>query len=415
MTEPQLSSNNDPFGAFFDYAAGNWRYHLGRAPVNFNLDDVLALASPASARHRAWAPLRPYQINHLASSASAVTHLFILQFGNMSMFNQLLDRLAPNGDGFRRSIVKLASNAISWRKPGHFQALMNHQNTAMDMRTVKLLKESVIYWDDFHSDNRKEWTQLITDLFDRLASDTIPASNYLLMDACEVGCMPAVEKIFERANADPAFREQLMQPTESTSYQLGPLCKVVERGDVKMLRYLCQQDGIEAHASNRHGEQNILAYSWNNPRVEIVEPLLDRFPWLASERGGIDVALPKIIQLSDKLSERTSQIVKAAKFLLQRAQATPGLIDVDKLLAQAARRCWPDMCCMLIVDGGANAQTVVKMPSSGRLELKERWLAPGQVVDLSEQERYERTLQAIAARLSEEMWQAIAAAHLGNE
>ena len=55
-------------------------------------------------------------------------------------------------------------------------------------------------------------------------------------------------------------------------------------------------------------------------------------------------------------------------------QATPRLVDVDELLAKAARAGWPDMCRMLIVDGHAGARTVVKMSSSSRLQLREHCL-----------------------------------------
>ena len=93
------------------------------------------------------------------------------------------------------------------------------------------------------------------------------------------------EKISEQAKVDPAFQEQLMQPTDG----MGLLDKVASRGDVALLRYLCQQDCIKAHASNRGDDgENILAYYcyYRHPKVEIVELLLDKFPWLVSERGG---------------------------------------------------------------------------------------------------------------------------------
>ena len=48
----ELSSNIGPFGACFHYAACCWTAHLGGAPIDFNLDDVLELASPTSAKHR---------------------------------------------------------------------------------------------------------------------------------------------------------------------------------------------------------------------------------------------------------------------------------------------------------------------------------------------------------------------------
>ena len=61
--------------------------------------------------------------------------------------------------------------------------------------------------------------------------------------------------------------------------------------------------------------------------------------------------------------------MKIAKLLLQHTQATPRLVDLDEFLAYAARRIWQDMCRMLIVDAHAEARTVVKRSTSGRLEL----------------------------------------------
>ena len=97
--------------------------------------------------------------------------------------------------------------------------------------------------------------------------------------------------------------------------------------------------------------------------------LLDKFPWLVSERGHGDKALIRIIK---DTKHHTSRSVNTAKFLLQHMQATPGLllVDVDKLLAAAAWAGWADMCRMLIADGHADAWSVVQVSNSGRqLEL----------------------------------------------
>ena len=159
------------------------------------------------------------------------------------------------------------------------------------MKTVEMLQTFTKCWRNIQdSDNLKEWTKLITGLFDMLAPDTIPSPNRLLNMACEHGCMPIIEKLFERGKVDSAFQEQ---PTD----KMGPLGAAVSGGDVEILRYLCQQHGIEAHASNRDTRGwNILALCCFNPKVEIIELLLDNFPWLVSERGGGDVALFEIIK-----------------------------------------------------------------------------------------------------------------------
>ena len=391
-----MSANTDPFGAFFSYAARRWDYHLHSAPVvSFNLDDVLELASLTSARYRAWALESGHW--HYWACQNPLTGLldFLARCGNASMLEQLLDRLALNGDVDRRFTVHAARVAIGERNLDNFRTLMNHQSTAKATKTVEMLQIFTDFWIFRGSDNLKEWTKLITGLFDMLVtSDTIPSPNRLLTTACNNGCMPIIEKLFERGKVDSAFQEQLLQPTDGR----GSLGTAVARSDVKMLRYLCQQHGIEAHASNRDTcGSNILAYCSSDPKVEIIELLLDNFSWLVSERGGDDQALFGIIANASIKSEG----VESTKLLLHHTQATPGLVDVDELLASAARRGWPDMCRMLIVDGHADAQTVVKRSSSGRLELKKNCL------ERRRPEKYrgpdEKVLEAIAGCLPYEV------------
>ena len=329
------------------------------------------------------------------------------------MLEQLLDRLALNGDGDpdRRSIVDAAGEAICGSNLRNFRALMNHQSTAKAMQTFEMLETFILLWHwlFLDSDNLKEWTKLLTGLFDTLASAGITSPSYLLTKACASRCMPIIEKLFERAKADTAFQEQLLQPTD----RRNPLSAAVSwGGNVEILRYLCQQHGIEAHASNRDEDGlNILAQCGFNSKVEIIELLLDNFPWLASERGGGDVALFKIIkgagpeQPGHLGGMSNSEAVKSAKLLLHHTQATPGLVDVDELLAEAVRVSWPDMCRMLLVDGHANAQTVVKRSSSGRLELKEHCLEdrPCWLDEKCDDE----VLEVIAGYLSEEVLEGI--------
>ena len=326
------------------------------------------------------------------------------------MLEQLLDRLALDGDGDRRSIVDAARGAIArCMNLDNFRTLMNHQSTAKAVKTVEMLQSFTQHWWVIlsqDSDNLKEWTKLITGLFDMLASDTISSPNRLLTTACEKKCMPIIENLFERAKADPAFQEQLLRPTDRF---MGPLSEVALGGYVEILRYLCQQDGIEAHASNREFcGWNILAYCSRNPKVEIIELLLDNFPWLLSERGGGDVALIQIIRQAALPGCIMSDTLESAKFLLHHTQATPGLVNVDKLLAEAVRFSSPDMCRMLLVDGHADAQTVVKRSSSGRLELKEHCLEDR--LPERHQEPDETVLDAIAGCLSEEELEGITAA-----
>ena len=350
--EPPVSPETDPFGAFFDYAARHLTAHLGSAPVDFNLDDVLELASPTSARHRAWLLESWVRYPYCSLTMKPSALCLVAGFGNVTALEQQLDRLAQNSDGDRRRIVAAAAKmVIKCKNLGNFQTLVNHRSTTMAMQTAEMLWFFMKNWERFafRSDNLTERTRLIGDLFETLASDTtsIPSPNYLLLYACVIQCMPVIIRLCEWAKADPAFQRQLMQPTGG----IGPLGDLALKGDVATLRYLCQQDGIEAHASNRDIFGGNILSTLSCPKLEIIELLLDKFPWLASERGGGDEALRGIISLR----KQTPDNLKAAKLLLQHVQATPGLVvDVDELLALAAWHEWHDMCQMLIVDGHAD-------------------------------------------------------------
>ena len=408
LTEPSKGSNTDPFGAFFHYAARNWTDHLGSAPVNFSLDDFLEVASPTSAKHRAWALESRYRRQGFFGSSPGAKEgplCLLVHNGNASTLEQLLGKLALNADDSedRRLIVAAASVAIHQGpgQLGNFRALMNHPSTKKAVQTVELLEK--ILKMPFYDHGRKEWTKLFADLFDMMASDTIHSPNYLLEKACtNLHCMPAIEKIFERARTDPdpAFQERLMQPTNG----VGPLGAAILQDDVAAFRYMCQRDGIEAHASNRDDDGNLLALCCCCCccccNLEIIELLLDKFPWLVTEREGGEMALDSIFDFGPS----TPDWVETAKRILQHPKANPGLVDeVDKFLFRAVQVGWPEMCQMLISDTHADARTVVKMSSSGRLELKEHCLRDRPHEKWRTREPDEKVLEAITACLSAEV------------
>ena len=158
LTEPlPVSSNNDPFGAFFDYAANYWTYHLGDAPADFRLDDVLKLASFFSPRRRVWLNYlddllfmvsESSRLRARTRSLVEVHHnlKFLVAFGNVSILEQLLDQLAQNGDENRSFIVSVATLFIYRRNLGKFRALMNHRGTARAMQTVEMLESFAENW-----------------------------------------------------------------------------------------------------------------------------------------------------------------------------------------------------------------------------------------------------------------------------
>ena len=186
-----------------------------------------------------------------------------------------------------------------------------------------------------------------------------------------------------------------MQPTNG----VGPLGAAILKDDFAAFRYMCQQDGIEAHASNRDDDGNLLALCCVHCNAEIIELLFDKFPWLVSGRGGGDMALDNIFTYGP----HTPDMVETVKRILQHPKSAPGLVDeVDKFLFMAVQDGWPEMCQMLISDTHADAGTVVKMSSSGRPELKEHCLRdrPDEDWRVRFSEPDEKVLEAITACLS---------------
>ena len=259
LTGPPLSCNTDPFGAFFHYAAWCWTDHLGSAPVDFNLDDVLELANPVtSARHKAWMLESHvwYPDCSLRNKHGALC--LIAGFGNVSMLEQVLAGRFPlneNIDEDRRLIVAAATTAIRDRNLGNFRALMNHLRTSEAMQTdtdCTVLSSFARCWRalTFEGDDLTEWTRLIRGLFDELASiHAIPSPSDLLGMACSGGCLPLVEMLLERAEAYSDFQNQLlMQPTTEFDPFRVVAVGAASSGNYAPLRYLCQQDDIKASA-----------------------------------------------------------------------------------------------------------------------------------------------------------------------
>ena len=171
LTEPPVSSNNEPFGTFFTYAADYWTDHLRHGPVDFRLDDVLELAIQISPRHRAWTrgASRLWSYSRQPRSSEVYDNLnFLVDYGNASMLEQLLDRLAQNGDGDRSFIVDAAERAMYHGNIGHFRALMNHRSTAIAMQTVEMMEKFAEDWHWLLRVDREEWKNRIKGLFDTL-------------------------------------------------------------------------------------------------------------------------------------------------------------------------------------------------------------------------------------------------------
>ena len=179
LTKPSRGSNTDHFGAFFHYAAWNWTYHLRSAPVNFSLDDVLKLASPTSVKYRAWAHSEPdypwHECFPISPGAMEGPLCLLAAFGNTSMLEQLLGKLALNADDSedRRLIVAAAFAAIFGDRHGmNFRALMNHPSTKKAMQTLEMLEDFAhdgwrhlgFRWRNFGGDGRKKWTVTVTAL-----------------------------------------------------------------------------------------------------------------------------------------------------------------------------------------------------------------------------------------------------------
>ncbi|EMR63265.1 putative nacht domain protein [Eutypa lata UCREL1] len=238
-------------------------------------------------------------------------------------------------------------------------------------RTIRKLEYVMIDWENDRRGRAgiREFLDLVMPLFIREG----PA-NDLLCAAARHGWISIAKMLFEEAARNPSFKEELLYPQKDTEkkkskHHLEPHQSVGEAasfGEIAMVRYLLEQDGIEAHLRYRddHGNNVFHRVARRNCEAEMFELLIAHF------KDGVD-------QLNDSNETPLDLVVfdgtelssnyEAAEVLLRLGGANVrggnGIAkgsEWDEPLRRAARTGQLEMCRVLVEVGGADPRSVLR-------------------------------------------------------
>lgn len=368
------------FGQFYAYASCFWLDHFNGASQESlgSLPDIAYLCRASSQTLKNWVYMycRP-DFKITSKQGSFVTDdldplIVLSSYGHMDAFNQLLNdyekySIYMASDSSRLSSIQLTE---CYGEPARLAALFCHPTVGCNLRKVPKLEEVLLHWSK--SERGRAMTE---DFFDSVMPTVIREfqANDLLCAAARHGWISIVERLFEEAARDPSFKEELMRTWEgSGKKKTGPeleqhqsVGEAAVYGQIAMVRYLLQQDGIEAHLRYRDvNGNNVLHRLAHRGRMpEMFELLIPHF------KDGVDQVndnndTPLDILVFD--DSRGSSNPKAAEVLLKlgradvRAGFNGGTGNFHSTLRRAARGGHSEMCRVLVEVGGADPRSVLR-------------------------------------------------------
>lgn len=369
------------FGQFFAYASCFWLDHFTEASAEslISLPDIAYLCRASSKTLSNWVAMycrpdftiTPKYEKYATDYRDPLTVL--CNSGPDVAFNRFLEDyerysryMAPNSGQVSMNHLILHSG-----EPSRLAALFLHPMVGREIRTIRKLEYVMIDWENDRRGRAGigEFLDLVMPLFIREG----PA-NDLLCAAARHGWISIAKMLFEEAARNPSFKEELLYPQKDTEkkkskHHLEPHQSVGEAasfGEIAMVRYLLEQDGIEAHLRYRddHGNNVFHRVARRNCDAEMFELLIAHF------KDGVD-------QLNDSNETPLDLVVfdgtelssnyEAAEVLLRLGGANVrggnGIAkgsEWDEPLRRAARTGQLEMCRVLVEVGGADPRSVLR-------------------------------------------------------
>ncbi|OAP59319.1 hypothetical protein AYL99_06617 [Fonsecaea erecta] len=366
------------FGEFFVYSSCFWPDHFKvSAPERLPpTSDIVKLCTAGSKRLQNWTGqnCRPdctitpkFYNSHPQDPLTIVS----VHGPEVALIRLLEDNTIDLGgkeflfDSVKRSIEQI----IWWGDISRLSILFRHARVGPQIRNIGIFHVLMAEWAS--SDKKsKPWASCFDLIFD-ICDDVLVQQqwgNELLCLAVSYGCLPMIERLFEEAARNPAMRDELLRDARRDIKPPDYHQSVGEAAwynRVEVLRYLLNQQGIEAHLQHRdsHG-YNVLhrAARWCNP--EVVSLLVSHFPEGVNQRNkNGDTPLHLVIFGGQATSGR----LESATILLNQGHADVEADSTDEHngwgepLRMAARYGDTAMCRVLVEVGGADPRRALKI------------------------------------------------------
>lgn len=234
-----------------------------------------------------------------------------------------------------------------------------------------------------------EWEPIFRALMEKLGPRLEPRVHFTLRLACAKGCLMLVKLLFEAAEKWPELGAEMLSDRQPRADEESNASLFVHQsvgeaanwGHVEIVRFLCQQKGIEPHLKyiNHDGYNIFHQASARFPHSEMFEILVPLWPQGVHEPNKKDDTPLDLLIFSHKFrDDPTDGNTAALKTLLRLAKYEPGVLDGQAM--RLATNVANTMLCRLLVEQyGADPWKVVEVGPDGvaRLRNERRPLGAG--------------------------------------
>ena len=382
-------SSSRGFGEFFLYASCFWLGHLGAASITSlpDIEDIIMLCAARSKRLENWSGQlgnsdSPFKRDCFYHWKEHDPVDIVANYGPTCLLEKLLSHQAFGNDAFRSELVeKTMREMLPRRDTTRAGILFHHPKTRPNFQSLGFCADVMKDAEQYLA-GKPRGLELYTSFFD-LVTETFDTSvqekwsNELLCQAVQFRCRPVVEKLFEEAARNPALKQEILRnpPRVSRGHASHQSVGVAAfKGDVDILHYLLQQDGIEDHLHHRNSRgQNVFHCAVGSDRdPEVISLLIARFQEGVNQLAN-DLTSPlKTLVASGKPGPGR---IKQAKLLLTVGSAdvrggfTGDVGDYREPLRFAVRRGDVEMCRTLVEFGGADPRSALRFDDEGQPHL----------------------------------------------
>lgn len=375
------------FGKFFAYAAAYWLDHFAEIPPDMQdlkpkASTIVQLCGYGTKRLENWAEVwkkpscrfadeRPHvQIKELDPLAvMAYVDPSPVTLGTIAQEKQ--NSPESFSEFSERNMVKILME--EWiQQPEMIQRIIDDPMIGYAICDPTILSRLLVHLGPMNSRDLvdwpgPQWNGIFKSLIEKLGPQLTPYAHYTLRKACQSGCLALVEFLFEAGEKWPELRAAMLsdrRPDEeegsySNDYIHQSVGEAVYRGHIEVVRFLCQQEGIEPHLKyvTLNG-YTIFHYIDRNPQSQILEILIPLWPQgVHTKDADGHIPLYWLLKGNEFPAEDSIDTV-ALETLLRLGKYTPQELDGEPM-ELATSKASPTACRMLM-KYGATAQEVSK-------------------------------------------------------
>ncbi|KAH7175935.1 hypothetical protein EDB81DRAFT_632846 [Dactylonectria macrodidyma] len=285
------------FGRFFAYAASYWTCHFSNVSPEQRPDvlDLIALCRNNSRRLENWVEQwRRPSCSYIAEydfpeAISCLDPLVIASiFGPAASLTDMLG-LDLHGPAFAKDSAWTSVKHLVLR--GNIAAvkdLLEHKGFRSSLCCTAFFHEVVNRWSlsvEPQGDLLRQWGDVFDFLIRELREDLLDRGNDILCLAARSGCLVLAEKLLAAADRDEDLRTAILAAHRKAIH--GPKYLVTHQsigeaayeGHSDMVRFLCQQTGIEPHLQYTNQDGNTVFHlAARGGDAEVFRILIQRWP-----------------------------------------------------------------------------------------------------------------------------------------